>query len=121
MAGDTRLSRFMDFPETELNNGSAQYAIPIATSNDNNTVKVDSVRNCMTSFFRSVPNTLRMPTSRALPAERAVVRFMKLMQAISNINKATAEKMATYCMLPDGLNSSPACLSEYKWILVTGI
>ncbi len=61
-----------------------------------NDTKVDSVRNCQIRVFLSVPNTFLMPTSLALFAERAVDRFMKLMQAINKINNATAEKIYTF-------------------------
>ncbi len=60
------------------------------------TINVDSVRNCIISSLRSVPNTFLIPTSFARLAERAVVRFIKLIQAISKINNATAENMYTY-------------------------
>ena len=48
----------------------------------------DSPRNCFTSDFFSAPNTFRIPTSAERFEERAVDRFMKLMQAISKVNKA---------------------------------
>ena len=54
---------------------------------------VDSPMNWPISCRRNAPSTLRMPTSCARPAERAVARFMKLMQAINRRKNATAEKM----------------------------
>ena len=54
------------------------------------------IRNCETRLRFSVPSTFLIPTSFARFAECAVVRFMKLMQAIININKATAENIYTY-------------------------
>ena len=65
----------------------------IAINKANRDIKADSVRNCPIRFFLSVPNTFRMPTSFALLADRAVVRLVKLMQAINKIRIATIEKI----------------------------
>ena len=102
----------MVFPEILLNKGIMAKASNMASMQEMKAVKVDSLRNCVIKFLRSVPNTLRTPTSLALFAERAVVRFMKLMQAISKIKMATAEKIYTYCILPPGLSSKGRL--EYK-------
>jgi hypothetical protein len=45
------------------------------------------------------PATLRMPTSLARLAERAVLRFMKLTQAIRRMSTAMTEKMYTNWIL----------------------
>ena len=65
----------------------------IAISKEKTTINVDSTKNCAMRFLFSVPSTFLMPTSFARFAECAVVRFIKLMQAMSKINKATAEKI----------------------------
>ena len=78
----------MVFPEILLNKGIMAKASNMASMQEMKAVKVDSLRNCVIKFLRSVPNTLRTPTSLALFAERAVVRFMKLMQASKRIKKA---------------------------------
>jgi hypothetical protein len=54
---------------------------------------IDSVRNWPINCFLNDPRTLRIPTSLARPDDRAVERFIKLMQAIMMINTAIAVKM----------------------------
>src|SRR4030095_16253954 len=102
----------MDLLATSLKTGSTRYAMMMASTSEKTAISVDSVRNWNMRNFLSVPSTLRIPTSLARLAERAVVRFMKLMQAINRINKATAEKIYTYWILPLGLSSKER--SEYK-------
>ncbi|MNL62949.1 hypothetical protein D3C87_1870250 [compost metagenome] len=60
----------------------------------------DSLTNCLASNPLAAPTTLRIPTSLARSAERAVVRFTKLMQAISRMKMATTENTYTLLMLP---------------------
>ena len=55
--------------------------------------RIDSVKNCLTSLALFEPNTLRIPTSFERVEERAVVRFIKLIQAISKMNPAIMEKI----------------------------
>src|SRR5690606_38326432 len=57
-------------------------AIPRATKAMIN----DSPINCLTRLRRSAPIALRSPTSIDRKEERAVERFIKLMQAINSIN-----------------------------------
>jgi len=54
---------------------------------------IDSVKNWPINCIRKDPKTFRTPTSLARPADRAVERLMKLMQAIITINRAMAEKI----------------------------
>ncbi len=54
------------------------------TVNANATIKNDSVKNWATNCFFNEPTAFRMPTSFARFSERAVVRFIKLMQANNN-------------------------------------
>ena len=53
-------------------------------------IMIDSPRNCLIRFVRAAPNTLRMPTSFARFVAIAVVRFMKLIQAMNRIKMAMA-------------------------------
>ena len=48
----------------------------------------DSPRNCFTNDCFCAPRTLRTPTSAERFEERAVDRFIKLIHAISKVNKA---------------------------------
>ncbi|MNT97101.1 hypothetical protein D3C72_2393430 [compost metagenome] len=50
----------------------------------------DSVRNCATNSFLFAPTTFLTPTSFALFSLWAVLKFMKLMQAIIRIKQAMA-------------------------------
>ena len=60
----------------------------------------DSLKNCLISCFLSEPTALRTPTSFALFSERAVLRFMKLMQAISNTTSPRMPNIRTYFIKP---------------------
>ena len=66
----------------------------------------------MISCFLSPPTTLRIPISFARFTERATVRFIKLMQAISKINKAIPERMYEYIGLLAFLK--PFCRSQFR-------
>ena len=81
------------FADKLLNHGRHSQAIPMARTVDITVVKIDSVKNCLISDFFSEPTTLRIPTSFARLADLAVERFIKLIQASINTNKATAEKI----------------------------
>ena len=71
-----------------------------------------SPMNCMISSPRLDPTLLRIPTSRALRSERAVARFIKLIQAISKIKPAIAENIFTYSILPP--TSTPFSYRPYR-------
>ncbi len=66
----------------------------------------DSSKNWPMSCSRREPSTLRMPTSLARDAARAVARLVKLMPAIISTNSATAENRYTYRTSPLGSSSS---------------
>ena len=55
----------------------------------------DSVKNCTTKEPRRAPTVFLMPTSLARRDARAVVRLMKLMQAMPMMNMAINEKSFT--------------------------
>src|SRR5687768_18368289 len=55
-----------------------------AKTNERITTRKDSMKNWYTNCFRIEPIVLRIPTSFALFSDRAVLRFIKLMQASSN-------------------------------------
>src|SRR5690349_16747777 len=75
-------------PETELKAGNNNKVKTIATINASILIKRDSPRNCITNDFFSAPNTFLMPTSDERLEDRAVARFMKLIQAIINVKMA---------------------------------
>ena len=86
----------ISFPANVLNHPNDNFTIPKPMINDKKAMSVDSVKNCPISDFFPVPKTFLIPTSLALPDERAVVRFMKLMHANTRINNAAAENIYTY-------------------------
>ena len=55
----------------------------------------DSVRNWVISKDLLEPTTFRIPTSLDLVVERAVARFMKLIQAMIRIRMAITENIYT--------------------------
>src|SRR5689334_8891514 len=91
------------------NNNTINKEKQIAMKETNN----DSPMNCPINCLLPAPTTLRTPISLALRKERAVARFMKLMQAITRIMIATMENIFTYSMRP------PFCFpfsqSEYRY------
>src|ERR1700722_975070 len=82
-------------PDSVLNTGRRAHARNKARVAPAIVTMTDSVRNWATRYFRGDPSTFLMPTSLARLADRAVDRFMKLIQAINRMNKAMAEKMYT--------------------------
>ncbi len=75
-------------PDTELNAGNNNSVMVNANTNAMKLIKTDSPRNWLINEPFSAPNTFLMPTSALRFEDRAVLRFMKLMQAISNVNSA---------------------------------
>ena len=71
-----------------LNEGIKKAARTIASTREIKVKTIDSVRNCSINPFLDDPTTLRIPTSSARPADFAVARFMKLMEAITIRKKA---------------------------------
>ena len=60
----------------------------------------DSARNCRIRAFRGAPMAFRIPTSFMRTDAFAVERFIKLMHAISTINRAMRESSRTESILP---------------------
>src|SRR5450755_25942 len=89
--GENSKEGFMDLSARALKPGIKIKLAKMAMMREMMTIMVDSERNWNIRSLRRVPRTLRMPTSRARFAERAVVRFIKLIQAISRMKMATAE------------------------------
>ncbi len=56
-------------------------------------ISMVSPRNWRINWVLNAPRTFRIPASRPRPAERAVARLRKLIQAMRRTNKATAEKI----------------------------
>jgi hypothetical protein len=82
----------MSLPDRRLKAGKDSCTIPTATTKLTRVSKKDSLRNWPISCRRVAPMTLRTPTSLARLWDRAVARFMKLMQASRMMNRARAEK-----------------------------
>src|ERR1700743_474734 len=81
------------FPEISLNRGSSAQATVTARMAPASVTITDSVRNWAMRYLRGEPSTFLTPTSLARLAERAVDRFMKLIQARSRMKGAMAEKI----------------------------
>src|SRR5215211_6719843 len=82
-------------------------------------IKMDSPINRFTKEFFSAPRTFRMPTSVERFDERAVDKFMKLIQASRRVNKAMEPRIYKEVVLPTAeiLLSIP----EYRCICFKGI
>src|SRR5215207_4212888 len=63
-------------------------------------IKTDSPINCFTKEFFSAPRTFRIPTSAERFDERAVDKFMKLIQASRRVNKAMEPRIYKEAVLP---------------------
>src|SRR5690606_36443756 len=98
---DHRISSFL--LATWLNQGSNRSARKIANRNAMQAVKTDSLRNCAIRNCFGEPTVLRMPTSFARFSDRAVLRFMKFMQATNSTNKPMTLNSRTYPMEPPPL------------------
>src|SRR6266498_5419154 len=73
------------------------------TSDKRNTIivmSIDSLKNCSINCFRKQPTALRIPISFARFDERAVLKFMKLIQAISNTTSPNIPNSLTYLIYP---------------------
>src|SRR6478735_9461708 len=80
--------------------------------NDRKTTKNDSLKNCCINWLFKEPTDFRMPTSLARFSERAVLKFIKLMQANSSTKIPTIPKSHTNVMRPP--SGRPFLNSEYK-------
>src|SRR5688572_6504443 len=85
-------------PATEVYNGRAALTSSKATSADSNVINNDSPINCLTSWSRVAPATLRSPISFIRLNASAVEILIKLTAATNSMNNATMEKMYTYLM-----------------------
>src|SRR5688500_15506060 len=75
-------------PDTKEKEGNSSLAMTRAIINANRLMSSDSPINCLIRDRFSAPSTLRMPTSAERLEERAVDRFIKLIQAISSVKTA---------------------------------
>src|ERR1700754_1959704 len=89
-----------DLDASVLKYGNNSHASNRPITNEIPLYNIDSVKNCLTKPPRCEPTTLRNPTSLALLADFAVVRFTKLIQAIRRINAATPPNSHTKRMSP---------------------
>lgn len=101
------------FPEMSLNVGNNKAKNPTATIMARILIKKDSVINWVINDFFSDPNVFLTPTSLARSDDRAVDRFIKLIQAINNIKKATRPKIYKVVLFPFVLNSPSRCDVKY--------
>src|SRR5215813_10762234 len=86
-------SRLKLLPDTCEKAGSNNRVTPNAIAKAIKLISNDSPRNCLMREDFSAPNTFRIPTSAERLDERAVDKFMKLMHAISKVNKAIEARM----------------------------
>src|SRR5215469_11245313 len=107
------------FPETSLKKESESCTHNNDNANANATVNIDSAKNCCINCLRSEPTVLRIPTSFARFSLRAVLKFMKLMQASNNTNTPIMPNIHTYWIAPPTF--TPFLNSEYKCHLFIGI
>src|SRR5579862_407455 len=77
-------------------NGKDSLAKIMASTNATDDNKTASLKNCTDRCHRCAPTDFRTPTSLALSADRAVERFIKFMQAISNTIQAMVKNIAVY-------------------------
>src|SRR5689334_5063866 len=79
--------------------GSKRPVMPSAITKAIMLINRDSPINWLISDCLLAPNTLRTPTSAERFEERAVDKFIKLMQAISKVNKAMEPRIYRYVLL----------------------
>src|SRR5258705_12135573 len=109
---------FIRFAERLLNHGRKTITIKQASTKERITTKKDSLKNWYTSCLRMEPIVFRTPTSLALFSERAVLRFIKLIQASSKTN---IPMILTSHTIRTGLSSvMPALVIGYKCQLLIG-
>jgi hypothetical protein len=87
-------------PASWLKRGSVAAATPPASTVAAAVVSIASPKNCPISCDRSAPRALRIPTSVARSAARAVARFMKLMHPSSRMKSPIAENVYTVVIEP---------------------
>jgi len=78
-----RISGASELPVKLLSHGSNINTMGIANKTAIKEMKIDSPRNCMINDDLTAPTTFRTPISRALRIHLAVVRLIKLIQAIN--------------------------------------
>src|SRR5688572_13960578 len=103
----------MVLSETLLNNGNDRQTINRAAINESKATNNDSPKNCWISWLLIEPIDFLIPTSRARVAERAVLKFMKLIHARSRTNppRSPNDQTIFICLLVTGFPSSN---SEFK-------
>src|SRR5215204_6934267 len=99
--------------------GNTSDAIPNARSKAIKLSNRDSPINCFIKECFSAPRTFLMPTSDERFDERAVDKFIKLIQASRSVNKAMEAKIYNEAILPTAeiLLFNP----EYRCISFTGM
>src|ERR1700742_2493782 len=98
--------------EMSLKKGRANWTRSRHKEKEIRVTRTDSLRNWPISCPRTEPIALRMPTSFARFSERAVLRFIKLIQASNNTNTPIAPKSHRYFIWPPTLK--PSLNSEYR-------
>src|SRR5437762_13944524 len=83
-------------PDTLLKNGSSRITNNKDNAKEKTTVNNDSLKNCRMICFQSEPIVFRIPTSFARFSLRAVLRFMKLIQASNKTNTPIIPNIQTY-------------------------
>src|SRR3989337_2663526 len=89
---------------TELKYGSIKNTSSTEKIKANAAINMDSLKNWVTNCFRTEPIAFRIPTSLARFSERAVLKFMKLIQASINTKAPMVAKSQTLSIRPPVLN-----------------
>ena len=108
----------MLFSAMVLKNGKASQASIIANMKETTTVRSEPAKNCAISWLRREPIVFRMPTSLARFSLRAVLRFMKLIQANNKMKTPVRPNIVTYLIAPPVF--TPSLNSPYRCQLLIG-
>src|SRR4030095_6015536 len=102
------------FPDMCENAGSKSCVMPSAIKKEIMLMSSDSRINGLANDRLLAPNALRTPTSAERFDERAVDKFMKLMQAISKVNKAMEPRIYKYVTLTVPTDEISLLIPEYR-------
>src|SRR5678815_3168252 len=101
------LKKWRSFCVSVLNKGRKNRASNKASIREMKHMMSDSPRNCFINDDLPAPITFLTPTSRARFSDRAVERFIKLMQAMNKMKMAIDASIYRYLIFPFALISLP--------------
>src|SRR4029079_9180679 len=94
------INKLMSLLVSLLKYGSAKNTMTSDKRNAITVMSIDSLKNWPINCLRREPTALRIPISFARFDERAVLRFIKLIQAISNTITPNIPNSLTYLIYP---------------------